>query len=120
MSKKILVVEDERPIAQALELKLKSEGFEPDMAYDGEEALEKMKKGEYALVILDLVLPKLDGFAVLEAAKKENITTPIIVASNLSQPEDEEKAKSLGAKDFLIKSNTTIAAIVEKVKSHTK
>ncbi|MEI8060841.1 MAG: response regulator [Candidatus Berkelbacteria bacterium] len=113
--KKILVAEDEQAIAEALKLKLEHSGFVVTVASNGEEALEEAKSGDFDLIVLDLIMPKLDGFGFLEGAKKAGIETPVIVASNLSQPEDEEKAKALGAKDFYIKSNVSVAEIVEKI-----
>jgi DNA-binding response OmpR family regulator len=114
--KKILIAEDEKPIAEALKLKLEHEGYTADIAEDGEEAFSKVKDG-YSLVILDLVMPKVDGFEFLKKCKEANIKTPIIVASNLSQDEDIKRAKELGAKDFYIKSNVSLAEIVTKIKS---
>jgi DNA-binding response OmpR family regulator len=113
--KKILIVEDERPMARALDLKLTHAGFEVQSAFDGEEALKKIGEEKYDLVLLDLIMPKLDGFAVLEGIKNKGITVPVIVLSNLGQKEDEEKAKKLGAWDYLIKSNTPISEIVKEV-----
>ena len=116
--KKILVVEDERPMAHALELKLKNEGYDAEAVFDGETALEKITTGNYQLVLLDLVIPKKDGFTVLAELQEKGNTTPIIVTSNLSQQEDETKAKSLGAKGYLIKSNTPLVTIIEKIKEY--
>lgn len=118
MSKKsmrILIVDDEKPMARAMQLKLEHEGFEVDTAYDGESVPTLVEKGDYALVLLDLVMPKYDGFSVLEEFKKRGISIPVIVLSNLSQQEDEKRVRALGAKDFYIKSNTPLANIVQKV-----
>lgn len=114
--KRILIVEDEKPMANALSLKLQSAGFKTHIANDGEAALTAIKEGRFDLIILDLVMPKKDGFAVLEELGKMNITTPVLVASNLGQEEDKQKAKQLGASDYFIKSDTTLAAIIEQVK----
>ncbi len=115
-AKKILIAEDEKPMANALSLKLGSAGFETQAVYDGEEAITILKKSKYDLILLDLVMPKKDGFAVLEELRKMKISTPVIVASNLGQEEDRKKAMDLGAKDYFIKSDTTLAAIVEQVR----
>ena len=115
MAKKILIAEDERPMAKALQLKLTKEGFEAVNAYDGDEALELLSKGEFDLMLLDIMMPNTDGFGVLEALKKKGVKLPIIVTSNLSQEEDIAKAKSLGASDFLVKSDVPINKIVERV-----
>lgn len=116
--KKILVVEDEKPIAKAMELKLNSSGFEAKVAFNGKEALEALKKEQFDLVILDLIMPEMDGFTTLAEIKKKNIKTKVIVSSNLSQEEDFKKAKQLGAVDFFIKSDTPISEIVENIKKY--
>ncbi len=113
--KKVLVVEDEKPIANALELKLKHNGVNVDVVSNGEDGLGFLKNNTYDLILLDLVMPKMNGFTVLEEVKKMGIKTPIIILSNLSQEEDEKRARDLGAIDFFIKSNTPISIIVEKV-----
>jgi len=114
--KKILVAEDERPLAMAMQLKLSKEGFEVVNAYDGDEALAQIAKDKFDLLVLDLVMPKKDGFSVLEELKKQGKAMKIIVLSNLSQDEDIARAKSLGADDFFIKSNTPISDLVSHVK----
>lgn len=116
MSKKILIVDDEKALAKALEIKLSHEGFETSVAYDGSEAIDALAKDHYDLVLLDLVMPNLDGFAVLEKINASNIKTTVIVSSNLSQEEDAEKAKSLGAAGYFVKSDMSLSDIVKKVK----
>lgn len=117
-SKKILIVEDERPIARALQLKLKNSGFEPESVFNGEGALALMQEKAFDLVLLDLMMPKVGGFAVLEELRKRGDTTPVIIISNLNQPEDIKKAKEMGAVDFFIKSDTPLANIVDNVKKN--
>lgn len=114
--KRILIAEDEKPMANALGLKLRSAGFETTLVYDGESAISAVQASPFDLLILDLVMPKKDGFFVLTELKKLKITTPVIISSNLSQEEDIKRAKELGARDYFIKSDTTLAEIVEKVK----
>lgn len=113
--KKILIVEDEKPMAHAMERKLFHAGFAATVVNNGEEALAALEKEPFSLVLLDLMMPKMDGFATLEAIRGKGITTPVIILSNLSQQEDEKRARALGANDFLVKSNTPIAGIVDKV-----
>jgi DNA-binding response OmpR family regulator len=113
--KKILIVDDEKPMARALELKLNKVGFEAKTAFNGEEAIEILGKDKFDLIITDLVMPKVDGFGVLDALKKKKDKTPVIVSSNLGQEEDLKKAKSLGAKDYFVKSDTPITKVVEHV-----
>jgi CheY-like chemotaxis protein len=122
--KRILVAEDEKPMAKALQLKLESEDFIVDVAFDGGEAIAKideLAKGNtmYDLAMIDVMMPKANGFTVLEHIKKEKIKIPsIFILSNLSQAKDVKKAKDLGASEFVIKSNTPINEIISKVKSY--
>ncbi len=120
MAKKILIVEDEKSIAKAMELKLNHSGFECRTVFDGEEALKVLKTEKFDLIILDLIMPKKDGFATMEEIKKLGIKTPVIVSSNLSQEEDFKKAKELGEVDFFVKSNIPISEIVENIKKYLK
>lgn len=118
MANRILICEDEKPLSSALNLKLSSQGYTPTIVNNGREALEKLSQNQFDLILLDLIMPEVDGFEVLEELKNKGISTPVIVLSNLGQKEDIEKAKTLGAKDFFIKSDTPIAEVVEKVKNH--
>jgi DNA-binding response OmpR family regulator len=113
--KKVLIVEDEKPLARALDLKLKSSGFETTVAYNGEEALSVLKDKTYDLMLIDIMMPKRDGFSVLEELKKQGNKTPAFVMSNLSQEEDIKHAKSDGVKEYIVKSDTPLAEIVAKV-----
>lgn len=114
--RKVLVIEDERAIAKAMELKLNFSGFKASVAYNGLEALEILKKEKFDLIIVDLIMPKLDGFGTMKAIKELKIKTPIIVSSNLNQDEDLKKAKELGAVDFFVKSNIPISKLIENIK----
>lgn len=114
-NKTILIVEDEKPMANALVLKLQKSGFSAKAVYDGLEALDELAKNKYDLILLDLILPKLNGFGVLEEMSKKKIKVPVIVASNLSQEDDMNRAKKLGAKGYFIKSNTPISQVVKYV-----
>lgn len=114
-AKKILIVEDEKAIAKALKLKLEHEGYEAVVNNSGAGVVDIIKKEKPALMLLDLVMPKVDGFAVLEKLKEEKIHIPVIVLSNLSQEEDEKKAKALGAKEFFVKSNVLLNDVVDHV-----
>ena len=114
--KKILVGEDEKAIALALEHKLTHEGFEVILAENGEKVLQALEKDKFDLLLLDLIMPKLDGFAVLKEIKEKNIKLPIIITSNLGQEEDKNRVKNFGVADYLIKSNVSIMEIVLKIK----
>lgn len=115
-TKKILIIEDERPLARALELKLTHVGFETKTAVNGEEGLAILQKESFDLILTDLVMPKVDGFAVLTALRERGNTTPVIVLTNLSQAEDESRARTLGAAGFLVKSDISVSEIVERIK----
>lgn len=115
-AKKVLVVEDERPMAKALNLKLSRSGFEVKTVSNGQEALEILAKEKFDLILLDLVMPKMDGFRFLEKISSWKQKPEVIVLSNLSQEEDIERVRKLGAKDYFVKSDTPIAQIVNQVR----
>lgn len=114
--KKILIVEDEAPMAQALDFKLKQAGYATTTAINGVDAIKALKKETFDLILLDLILPNMDGFGVLDNIRKHKIAAPVIVLSNLSQQEDVQRALGQGAKDFFIKTNIQIGDFVDKVK----
>jgi CheY-like chemotaxis protein len=113
-AKRILVVEDEKAIARALELKLDHSGFDAVIATGGQAALDLLEKEQFGLILLDLIMPGLDGFAVLQQLKDRGSKIPVIILTNLNQPEDITKAKALGAVDFLIKSDVPLANVVQR------
>ncbi|PIV90711.1 response regulator [Candidatus Gracilibacteria bacterium CG17_big_fil_post_rev_8_21_14_2_50_48_13] len=117
-SKTILIVEDEKPLVHALQLKLGAQGFHVLTAEDGEAALALLETEQVDLILLDLVMPKVDGFQVLAALAKKGNTVPVVVASNLGQEQDVKRAKEFGVKDYFIKSNTSLADVVEKITSY--
>ena len=116
-TKKILIVDDEKPLANALMLKLSNEGFSPTIAGDGEEVLKLLESESFDLMLLDLMMPKMDGFGVLAELQKRQIATPVIVTSNLSQDEDKSKALQMGAKEYIVKSDTSLNEIVQHIKT---
>lgn len=116
--KKILIIEDDQPLARALNLKLTNEGFQIKLASDGEEGLNILGSESFDLVLLDLILPKIDGFTVLTQMRAKHMTVPVVVLSNLSQEADTKKAESLGARQFFVKADTPIAKIVEYIKQN--
>jgi DNA-binding response OmpR family regulator len=117
--KKILIVEDDKFLRELVARKLRAENYEPIEAKDGEEGIEKLINEKPDLVLLDLVLPNMGGFEVLEKAKKDPLVSsiPIIILSNLGQRDDVDKGMSLGAVDFLIKAHFTPQEIIEKINS---
>jgi len=115
---KVLLVEDDPFLIDIYTTKLKSEGFDLLLAKDGEEALEKIRRDKPALVILDIVLPNMDGWQVLKQIKdiKGTEETKILVLSNLGQKEEVEKGLKLGADKYLIKSDFTPSQAVVELK----
>jgi len=119
-NKRILIAEDDRPIAKALELKLKNSGFDVITVTNGEEAMIEAEKGGLDMILLDLMMPKKDGFTFLEEAKTKKIKTPVIILSNLSQEGDMQKTKKLGAIDYFVKSNTPLVEIIANIQKRLK
>lgn len=115
---RILIVEDEEFLVTALKDNLESEGFLIDIARNGEEALEIIKKHRPNLILLDLLMPKKDGFYVLEEVKKstEWKLVPVIVLSNLGGDTEIKRALKMGADDYFVKSQHPIEEVVEKVR----
>ena len=117
MSKKILIIEDEKLMIDLLQRKLSGEGYEISIAEDGEEGLAKMKEIKPNLVLLDIIMPKMGGFEVMEKINKdpELKKIPVIVISNSGQPVELDRAQKLGAKDWLIKTEFDPQEVVDKV-----
>ena len=95
---------------------MQREGYDVTVAFTGQEGLDKAITGQYQLILLDLIMPQLDGFSLLQALKEKQIQTAAIVLSNLGQEEDQKKAKELGAVQYFVKANTPISQIVQRVK----
>lgn len=114
---KILIAEDEKPLAKALGLKLTNAGFNVTEVHDGQEALDQTNINTFDLILIDLIMPKFDGFHFLAEFQKKRTKTPVIVLSNLGQDEDIKKAMELGASDFFVKASTPLVKILELVKS---
>lgn len=114
-NKKILIIEDEKDLAEALREKLTAAQFEVVCAFDGKEGINYLEEYQFDLVLLDVIMPKMDGFEVLKKIKKMNSTIPVVILSNLSQPEDEKRALDMGAKAFFLKSNTPLSKVIEYI-----
>jgi DNA-binding response OmpR family regulator len=114
---KILIVEDDTFLLKMLSKESVQKGFSIEIAVNGEEAYEKIKSGNFDLVLLDLLLPKLHGLDLLRKLKGENNVTPIIVLSNLYDQESINTAMSLGVKEYIIKAQNTPENIIQKVKT---
>ena len=119
MAKKILIVEDDKFLRDLISQKLLKEGYDIAEAVDGEKGIEGVKKEKPDLVLLDLILPGVDGFEVLSQIKADPILAqiPVIILSNLGQKEDVERGLKLGAVDYLIKAHFTPEEIIQKVKA---
>lgn len=115
---KILIVEDDTFLAGIYANKFEREGFNVVLAVDGEAGLKSAKKEHPDIILLDILLPKLDGFEVLEQlkAEKDLHAIPVILLTNLGQKEDVDKGLKLGAADYLIKAHFMPAETVDKVK----
>jgi len=122
MTKKIFIVEDDEFLRSLTVKRLEKEGYQVEVAVDGESALGKIKEAQPDIILLDLLLPGLSGFEVLQKIREDGSIkgTPVIVFSNLGQREDIEKAKALGVNDFLIKANFTLDDVVMKISSFFK
>ena len=116
---KILIIEDDRFLSSILKTRLEKEGLQVLQAYDGDEGLTMVRKEKPAVVLLDLIMPKVSGFEVLEgiSSDPELSTIPVMIASNLGQDSDIEKAKNLGAMDYYVKVRTSIDELAQMVKN---
>jgi DNA-binding response OmpR family regulator len=117
---KILVAEDDKFLANAYRVKLTKEGFDILLVSDGEEVLKSLQTFEPDIILLDLMMPKIDGFIVLQILRTTEKwkTVPVIITSNLGQKEDIEKGMKLGATDYIVKSDSSINDIVLKIRAH--
>lgn len=117
MAKKILLIEDEQLMIELLEKRLIREGYEVAVARDGVVGLKKMKEVKPDLVLLDIIMPKMGGFEVMETMSEDEELKkiPIIVISNSGQPVELDRAKRLGAKDWLIKTEFDPQEVIDKV-----
>ena len=118
MAKKILIVEDDKFLRELISQKLTKEGYDICEAIEGEEGVRKVREEKPDLVLLDLILPGIDGFEVLTQIKNDPdlSSTPVIILSNLGQKEDIKRGLELGAVDYLIKAHFTPGEIIEKIK----
>lgn len=117
MAIKVLVVEDDAFLLKAYMAKLQNSGFDVQSATDGEEALAALERVKPDIVLLDLVMPRKDGFQTLQDIRSNPAykDMPIFVVSNIGQQEELDRAKELGANELLLKSNLSMAELVEKI-----
>ena len=117
-AKKIMVIEDDRFLSSLIKARLEKDGFIVTQAFDGEEAIQALKEKKPNLIILDLIMPKVTGFEVLQMV---SITpgfekVPVVILSNLAQESDIEKARQLGAKEYFVKVKISIDDLIGKIK----
>ena len=117
MKQKILIVEDDTILSKVITEELQEAGFEVIQAFDGEKGLEMTKEQKPNLVLLDIMMPKMNGLEVLESLKNNSETQniPVFILTVLGADEDIRKGLELGAKDYIVKSQHAVSEIVEKI-----
>lgn len=118
--KMILIVEDDDNLASVYQTRLEAEGFATKRVPNGEDALQAALASKPDLILLDVMMPKVSGFDVLDILRNtpETADVKVIMLTALSQDADIEKAKSLGVNEYLVKSQVVIADVVDKIKEH--
>ena len=118
--KKILLVEDDASLAAVYRARLELEGFDIKEVHNGEDALSAAVSYRPDLILLDVMMPKISGFDVLDILRNTPDTTNVcvIMLTALSQPKDKERAEKLGADDYLVKSQVVISDVVERIRHH--
>jgi DNA-binding response OmpR family regulator len=116
--KKILIIEDDSFLSEMYLSKFNQSNFQAEVAADGKEGLNKVKSFRPDLILLDIVLPKMDGFEVLKEIKNDSELKkiPVVLLTNLGQKSEVEKGLSLGAEEYIIKAHFTPSAVVERSK----
>ena len=119
-TKRILLVEDDDALASVYQTRLQAEGFDVQRVPNGEDALAQTLQYRPDLILLDVMMPKVSGFDVLDILRNtpETVNIKVIMLTALSQDSDKERAKNLGVDDYLVKSQVVIADVVERVKFH--
>lgn len=119
-AKKILLVEDDDALASVYQTRLQAEGFDIRRVPNGEDALATTLQYKPDLILLDVMMPKISGFDVLDILRNtpETATVKVIMLTALSQESDQERARALGVNDYLVKSQVVIADVVDRVKFH--
>ena len=118
--KKILLVEDDETLAGVYLERLQAEGFDVRVVGNGEDALSNALEFKPDLILLDVMMPKISGFDVLDIIRNTPETTNmrVVMLTALSQPKDKERAEQLGVDDYLVKSQVVIADVIERIKYH--
>lgn len=122
MAKKILLVEDDADLANLMKRKLTDSGFKPILVQTGQEALDYLKGNKPDLILLDILLPDIDGITVLTELTNnpETKDVPVIILSNLDQPGSFEQVAAVGKYEYLVKAQTDLNKVVERIKAKLK
>ena len=117
--KKVMIIEDDHFLSSLMKARLEKEGFTIVQAFDGEEAMQMLKEQLPSLIILDLIMPKVTGFEVLQmiSITPQLDKVPVVILSNLAQDSDIQKAQELGAKEYFVKVKVSIDDLVGKIKT---
>lgn len=120
LKKTVFVIEDDLFLIKAYQVKFEKEGWNVLVATNGTEALSFLEKNPPDVILLDLMLPAISGFDILEVIKKTNKwkDVPVLVITNLGQPQDIERTKTLGAKEYIVKTSVKINDIVNLIKKY--
>lgn len=118
----IVIAEDEKFLLKAYRIGLEKEGYEVFIAEDGKTAVKLIQDHKPDLILLDVMMPRMNGYEVIKKIQErpELKAIPVVILSNLSQTTDQEIGKSLGVKDYIIKSDHSLKEVVEKVKGYLK
>ncbi len=118
--KTILIVEDDENLGSVYEMRLQAEGFNTKRAANGEEAIAAATQSVPDLILLDVMMPRVSGFDVLDILRNnpDTANAKVIMLTALSQDSDKERARALGVNDYLVKSQVVIAEVVERIKQH--
>lgn len=115
IKKRILIVDDEPMVAEMMAIAMSNEGFDCVAVLNPKKGLALLQKEKFDLVLLDLMMPEMDGFEFLSEMKEKGMKMPVIVLSNLDDAKDIKRAKELGAKDYFVKTSAPIEKIAEKI-----
>jgi DNA-binding response OmpR family regulator len=118
-TKKVMLIEDDRFLSSLMKARLEKEGFVVSQRFDGEEAIQQLKQETPDIIILDLIMPKVTGFEVLQSISitPQLAKVPVVILSNLAQDSDIEKARQLGAKEYFVKVKVSIDDLVGRIKT---
>ena len=117
--KTIMIIEDDKFLSSLIKARLEKDGLITIQAFDGEEAIKELRQQKPDLIVLDLIMPKVSGFEVLEAISLDPQMNkiPVVILSNLAQDSDIQKAKSLGAVEYFVKVRVSIDDLINKVRT---